>query len=289
MSTDREPDRRLLRDVAALADGSLAAARRARVEAAIRADPALAAILAGHRRALAAVDAPGVAAPAALRARVEAMQAERGAAGRGARWRRLRADERAGTEGVRSPGLGGALAAPHRRRALTLAFAALAVLLALVLALPGGTPGAPSVVEAAVLTARPATATAPAIDVAEPALLERRVGGVAFPNWGPSFGWRAVGQRVDRLDGRATVTVIYARGAQRLGYTILAGAPLRWPRGAARTLRNDTDVRGLSVSGRETVTWRRGGHSCVMSGERGVSRAELVRLASWRDGGSLVY
>jgi hypothetical protein len=41
------------------------------------------------------------------------------------------------------------------------------------------------------------------------------------------------------------------------------------------------------VNGRPTVTWRRLGHTCVLTGT--ASSAELLALASWRGGGTLRY
>jgi hypothetical protein len=43
----------------------------------------------------------------------------------------------------------------------------------------------------------------------------------------------------------------------------------------------------LSVNGKPAVTWERLGHTCVLVG--GSSSSELVKLASWRDGGALRY
>jgi hypothetical protein len=261
MTADREPSPRLLRELSGLADGSLPAKRRAALEARVAAEPELAAILADQRRALHAVRTTLPSAPAALRARIEGMQA----ADRSARPPR---------RSWLLPAGGGALAA-----------AAVAALLVLI---TGGNPSSPSVVDAAALTVRPATAPAPAPDE-RTRVLEARVGGIAFPDWAGSFGWRAVGRRVDKLGGRRAVTVFYAKGGRRIGYTIVDGTALAWPHGAAQTVRNGTDVRSFGVSGRTVVTWRRDGHSCVMSASPGVTRAQLVALAAWRDGGSLIY
>jgi len=259
MTSAREPTPRLLRELSALADGSLPPARRAELEARIAAEPELAAIVADQRRAVEAVRADLPGAPPELRARIEAMRA-----------RADRPDRRRWL----LPASGGALAA-----------AAVAVIVVL---LPGGNPSSPSVVDAAALTVKPATAPAPAPEERRP-VLEASVGGIAFPNWASTFGWKAVGRRVDKLDGRRTVTVFYAKGKRRIGYTIVDGTALAWPEGAKQTVRNGTDVRSFASSGRTVVTWRRDGHSCVMSAGPGVSRDELVALAAWRDGGSLIY
>ena len=258
MADDQDLDIHLMRDLSALADGSLPEERRAATEAKVAASPELAAIVADQREAVEAVRATLPLAPDRLRARVHAM---------------------------------GAKSRPTHRRWLMpaggLAAAAAAVAAALVLAI-GGNAAAPTVADAAALTVRPAVASAPAPEQSRP-LLEASVGGIAFPDWAAAFGWRAVGQRTDKLDGRHTVTVFYAKGSKRIGYTIVDGTALAWPDGARQTIRRGTDVRSIELSGRTVVTWRRDGHSCVMSAGKGVSRSELVTLAAWRDGGSLVY
>jgi hypothetical protein len=181
--------------------------------------------------------------------------------------------------------------APARRGAVGVriggALAAAAAAVVLLLALPGGTPGTPTVVEAANLGARDATSPAPAVDPRRPGLLQMSLGGVAYPNWAGRYGWRAVGARRDRLDGRVAVTVFYANHAgRRLAYTIVGGAPLRLPSG--RDLERDgLALRALPAGSRHVVTWRRGGHTCVLSAS-GVATDTLARLAAWsgyRDGG----
>jgi anti-sigma factor RsiW len=122
-----EIGRRDLANLAMLADGTLPDARRAEVEARLASLPGGAELLEKERRAVDALrGASQMLAPASLRERIEA---DRARAGR----------------------------APQRRRAVLgsgLA-AALAVLaLALVLVLPGGTPGSPSVSQAASLALR---------------------------------------------------------------------------------------------------------------------------------------
>jgi anti-sigma factor RsiW len=151
---------------------------------------------------------------------------------------------------------------PPRRRpraiALGLAGVAAAVLLALLL-LPG--PEAPSVAEAAALAARPPTAAAP----------ERlpAVEGVRFPHWEQRFDWRAAGVRSDRLGGRRATTVYYRYDGHQIGYTIVGGGALG----------SRSGFHSLRIGGRAVVTWRRRGHTCVLSGR--VHRRTLLRLASY--------
>src|SRR4051794_1314345 len=120
---DRERD---LADVTALADGTLAAGRRTQVERRVASSPELSSMLERQRQALEAVRAAAVPAPPSLRGRV----------GTGAAPRR-----RALVAGL---GLAGAAAA------------------ALVLALVLSGPEAPSVAQAATLSAREPTSGPPA-------------------------------------------------------------------------------------------------------------------------------
>ncbi|MGH2881839.1 MAG: hypothetical protein ACRDPA_03890, partial [Solirubrobacteraceae bacterium] len=156
-----------------------------------------------------------------------------------------------------------------------------AVVLALVLALPSGTPGAPSVSDAAALAARGPAQAAPVPDPNMPsARLHQNIGDVYFPNWMSRFGWSAVGSRTDKLDGRTAITVYYERNDDTIAYTIVHSPPLAQPTGKAINWRG-TDLHTLNLNGRLVVTWRRGGDTCVLSGT-GVKAAELQRLAAWK-------
>ena len=57
-----------------------------------------------------------------------------------------------------------------------------------------------------------------------------------FPDYEEKFGWRAVGQRDDEIDGRDVTTVFYERGGDRVSYSIVAGDALAEPE-RARTSR----------------------------------------------------
>jgi hypothetical protein len=252
-----DPDERKLADLAALADGTLRGRARARLLAEIGRSPELAARYEKQRRAVAALRTVDDRAPAWLRARVEP---ERGRRRRGFP--------------VSLP-LAGGLAAG----------AAFAVILALVL--PGGA-GGPGVVEAAELAAQPAQAPAPRPVPDEPALLDARAGGLAFPNWAEKFGWRATGRRVDEIDGRTAVTVFYEKEGRRIGYTILSGDPVDPPDEASTANREGVILRGLSADGRVIVTWPRGGHTCVLSGT-GVEASTLLDLAAWNGKGAVDF
>ena len=164
-----------------------------------------------------------------------------------------------------------------RRLALAgaLAGAAAAVVLTLALVLPGGA-GGPTVVEAAGLGTRPADSPAPA--AAEPGLLDVSSGGVTFPDWEDGFGWRAVGRRVDELDGHRAVTVFYEKGGRRLAYTIVAGEALAWPDEWKQTRWAGHRYDHARQDGRLVVTWRRRGRTCVVSGG-GLELERVLELA----------
>lgn len=250
------------RDLAALADGSLPASRRARVERAVAASPELQATVAAQRRALAVIDeAAGERAPAALRARLELLREPR------------RSRRRAWSGIPRLVPVG--------------AVAVAAVVAALVITLGGGV-SAPTVAQASVLATRPATAAAPAQQGHTPMLADVRAAGLPFPYWDDRFGFTAVGIRHDRFDGRPATTVFYKSGNQRVAYTIVSGAPLAFGARTRGTVQDGISVWTLRAHGMRVATWLRRGHSCVLSG-RGVPFSQLVSLASWRADGSIPY
>lgn len=243
-------------ELAALADGTLAADRRAALEARIAGSPELQAALDRQRQALVAAraldDEP---LPERLRS---------GVAGLVARERR-----------------------PRRRRGLLplgAAAGAVAALLVVVLAVGGSDP-APAVADVARIAVRDLPGPAPAA-LPGGTLLDVQVGEITFPDW-RRLGWRASGVRRTTVDGRDVTTVEYRRGGQRIGYAIVDESALDEPATATRSVRRGVVYRGLRVDGQATVTWRRAGRTCVLAGD--AAPAELLRLASWRDGGSLVY
>jgi hypothetical protein len=244
------------RDLAALADGSLAAERRERVLQRVRGSRELQQALDEQRRVVELTAGIDARAPASLRREVEAMLTPR---------RRRRA-----------------FAMP---RAWVASAGALAVVVAVVLAVGlSGRPAPPassgfSVRQAAALTLSPATIAAPAQSRTHPAQLTASVGDVPFPYWQDRFGWRSVGAREDRLAGHAVTTVFYANaGGRRIGYAILAG-PAPATHGGTVVWRSGVSYRLLTEDGATVVTWQRGGQLCVVSG-RAMSARTLLSLAS---------
>jgi hypothetical protein len=250
---------RELADLSALADGSLDPARRAAVQEWVDASEERTAMYEREQRAVALLQATRAdRAPAALRARIEAQRKERSAPV--IRWRLA---------------YGGALAG-----------ALAAIGLALALILPAGAPGAPSISEAAALAVRGAAAPPPAPEPNEPAAqLGTNVGSVYFPDWSKRFGWRATGQRSDHIHGRLADTVYYRGHGQTIAYTIVGSPALEIPK-ASHTNVHGTDLWTLKLNGRLVVTWRRAGHTCVLSSQPGVAPGVLQELAAWRAPGS---
>jgi anti-sigma factor RsiW len=253
-------------DLVSYVDGQLDAERRARVEARAASDPSFAAALAqqqhGRDAILTAAESTG--APLALRTRVEGLAAH----GRRHGDRRPQARTRLG--GIRWPGVG-------------LVAGALAVVLG-ALVLVGGGPGIEDVAAAAV---RSPTAEVGAVPAGSK-LLHERVGKVAFPNYAGKFGWKAVGTRTDEIGGRDTRTVFYEKGGKRIAYTVVAGDALSEPGDATRATREGITLRALKADGREVVTWRRHGQTCVLS-SKDVPRDELLTLAAWKGMGAVTF
>jgi anti-sigma factor RsiW len=250
-----------LAELVALADGTLAPERRAAVEARVAASPELQGLLKRQRRSLAATAAIATEEPpASLRTAVE----ER-ARGGGARQR---------------PAFG---LVP--RLALGGAAAAIATI-ALIVGLTGG-PAGPTVADAARIADLPPSGPAPSRLEGSRSELAVRVDGANFPDLRPAYGWRPAGVRHDEVDGRKATVVYYEKGADRVAYVIVAGDGLPQPSDADETVRRGVELRSLSVDGKPAVTWRRVGHTCVITGN--ASPKELMALASWRGGGALNY
>jgi anti-sigma factor RsiW len=225
-----------IRDISALADGTLDPARREQVQATIAASPELTALYERERSVVALLHEARAhdRAPAALRERIDRAGA-------------------AHARGRRKP-------APINRLLGGLVAAAV-VVVALILLLPSGTPGAPSVSQAAALATHGATAPAPGADPDNPVKLGTNVEDLYFPNWATSDGWKAVGERRDRLNGRPATTVFYAKDGVRIAYTIVGAPTLKTPSGGRWT----NGFQKLTLDGRQVVTWQNAGKTCVLS------------------------
>jgi anti-sigma factor RsiW len=232
--------------LARLADGTASADERAALEDVLAGRPELAAELAEQRDALTLLASiAAVTAPPGLQERVRASQAQPAR-------RRPRAT----------------------RRAAILAIAFVAVVL-VALVRSSGTANVHSVV--AVALARGDTPP-PGVSPRDHVLLGIAIDRVAFPNWADR-GWRTSGSRLDSLGGQEVETVYYrAEGYERLGYSIVGGAPLAI--GGARLLARHDGVSYWTIAGTSAsvVTWRRDGHTCVLA-SRAAPLSALVALA----------
>jgi hypothetical protein len=239
-------------ELAALADDSLPADRREQLRARIDASPELTAALREQQRAVTMLRALDEPAPAALHARVREM-----------------------TDGAPTP-----RRAPRWRRSLFLPVAtALAVAVAaVVVLLGGGGSSAPTVPQTAHLALAAATLPAPAEDIAHRNLLHLRVGGIAFPYYGRTSSWEATGARTDMLGGRHVVTVFYTAHGHRVGYAIVDGPPLAVT-GGKRVMEGGVKYWLQRAPGAQLITWRQGGHTCVIAGRK-VRGTTLLKLAA---------
>jgi anti-sigma factor RsiW len=270
-------------DLVAMADGRLEPERRATLEARLAAEPELAGALDRQRAALSAITAATerVAAPPALRARIEAMAAEAAAGDRTLEHNGAPAPPRTRTR------------PPLRERLrrlipsgplLPIAGLAAAAAIALFVVVAGG--GNVTVNDMLAAATRPPTATVQ-LDPNNSKLLDVSVDEVPFPNFTDKFPVPATGQRDDTIDDRANTTVFYESDGRPVAYTIVSGEALPWPEGEKKTV-NGVEFRTFEEDGRNVVTWRRGDRTCVMSAE-GVSEAKLLELASWKGLGGVPF
>jgi hypothetical protein len=256
--TENELDEKTLRRLAQLADGSLQGRARADLEARVADSPALRAALERQRTAATVLRGLDLQATPALRTRIAA---ERASVSRPARRPRL--------------AIGGALAG-----------AVAAAALVAVLLMPSGT-GSPTVVDAARLSERPATA-AVGVDPSNERLLAAAVEDVPFPNWSDQFGWRQMGTRSDRLDDRGARTVFYEHDGRRIAYTIVSGKGIAAPSDSLPARRNGINLHRLRDGDRRVITWWRDGRTCVLS-SGDVGDHELLALASWKGDGAVPF
>ena len=160
--------------------------------------------------------------------------------------------------------------------------AAAALVVALVMVLAGGSPGAPSVADAAGAALRAPTLPAPGVDPADVRYTDASIAGVPFPNYADDSAWRAVGARVDALGSRASRTVRYEAGPSAVGYTIVDGAALPFPPGSSVVDAAGTPVWVARLDGALVVSWERDGHTCVLA-SRTATLPQLLRFVDGSD------
>ncbi len=259
--------RKLVAELAALADGSLAPSRRAPLLERIERSPELARELARQREALALIGSlEGVSAPTSLHRTIEARAT-------GAR-----------TTGARASAPRARVSLGLRVAGVSAVAAALVVLVAVALSGAGATQPRTMRQVASLALAR-ATAPAPATSQRNHSALADDVEGVWFPSWRQARAWQPAGSRVDRIAGRTVRVVFYQpasgsyAGSSRIGYAIVSGPALSSPKGEA-FVSDGIDFHAFQVGGSPVLTWRRAGHTCVLAG-RGVTVATLAHLAAY--------
>jgi hypothetical protein len=216
--------------------------------------------LARKGEALIKAEVARVRAPQALRERIEADRARTARQRQAPFWRR------------------------HRVAVLGSGAAALALVVAGIAIQAGGGTGEPSLGEVdAVATLSPAQ-SAPASLGGNPPVLDASVGAIDFPDWQDKFGVEAVGRRVDEVSDRAVTTVFYRDGnGDRLGYSIVDGAPLEGTPAGREVVRDGKTYHVSEDGGRTVVTWTQQGHTCVIATSGQVPPAILVDLAASRN------
>jgi anti-sigma factor RsiW len=117
-------------------------------------------------------------------------------------------------------------------------------------------------------------------------LLTIDVEGTRFPNYEEKFGWRPARRHEDEVDGRLVRTVDYRKGGETVSYSIVAGEALAEPEG------EDVEAEGTRlrrIGDAVAVTWRRGGHTCVMKASSGVTLDTVAELAAWKAKGAVRF
>lgn len=257
MSTEPEPQLSTaqLKRLSALADGTLDPGEREHVQVWIDADPSLRQRYERERRAVAHLHAARVRDRAPGRVRARIAQAR---------------DSSPARSRVR-PSLGWLSVAGG---------AAAAAAIVIGLTAGGGTSVPPALSQAAALATLGPSQPAPPPNPAAPRLkLDLDAQGTYFPNWSTQFHWRAIGARTDVVGSRQAITVYYGWHKLRLAYTILGGGPLPQPSGQPLAL-NGYRLYSFAAGTRTVITWRRNGHTCVLSAT-GVPVSVMQRLAAW--------
>ena len=299
-------------ELAALADGSLPAGRRADAEARVAESPELRAALDRQRSALAALRAgEDDEAPERLRNWLRALgpataertrRADRDADGDedGGDRRTVQIRGRAldGQSGAFAPpawrageaASAGSRAMPLKRRRQGLHSALAVIFVLLACAIGAGVilltrEDEPTGIDRAITfgTREP--------DAGDPELRARdgrvraSLDGLAAPDLRRAAGWRATGARRDRLGSRRALTVFYERGGREAALTILERPPLARPEDMTLTRRRGVSFFVGDVDGRLTALWLRGGRTNLLSTES-ASRGALLDLAAYAKGAS---
>lgn len=105
-----------------------------------------------------------------------------------------------------------------------------------------------------------------------------RVAAQVFPDLEPFGGWRPVGRRTDRIEGRDLATLIYQHAGRRVTLSLVAGEPVAAPAGARRIRITGVPMARQTRDGRAIVSWTRRGQTAVLTGV-GIPARQLYSLA----------
>jgi hypothetical protein len=238
-----------------LVDGSLSDAERPTIEAWARERPEISRQVAAQRAVAESLRSAGPAPPERLMASV-----------------RERVQPSGEVHARRAPGRWLSATPAWRPAAGIAALGAVCAIVVLLVIGIGNATNAPSVTGAAKLAFAPSTGGPPAVKTAR--LLDISYGGVTFPNYA-DFAVVPTGTRTDRIGGRPALTVFYRLpNGDRLSYTVFAGSPVPYPRGAKTVVFDGVRLRTFSIpSGLAVVTLVRYGRTCVLAAP---TRSDLV-------------
>ena len=91
----------------------------------------------------------------------------------------------------------------------------------------------------------------------------QEVGGLRTLNI-ESFGWTPKGARLDAVGTHTVATTFFSRGGRVLGISVISGASVFEP-GPVVIRPDGVQVHQANIGGRTVLSWRRGGHTLVMS------------------------
>ncbi len=130
-----------------------------------------------------------------------------------------------------------------------------AILLAVVFGLTGGVPDSQVVAHVAALHDLPATRPSP-----RPG---QEVGGMRTPDL-TYYRWTPQGARLDVVGTHTVATAFFSRGGRLLAVSVISGGPVSEP-GPVVITPGGVPVHKTVIDTRTVLSWRRGGHTMVMS------------------------
>ena len=92
-----------------------------------------------------------------------------------------------------------------------------------------------------------------------------------------AYQWSPTGSRVDTIGSHTVATTSFERGGRVLAVSVLSGGPVREP-GHVVASPSGVRIHEIGLAGRSILSWRRGGHTVVLSSVA-VPEAWLLSLA----------